>query len=92
MKIDIKRVLVKFNNKIVGYLQELDNKQIAFQYDDDWLRYGFSISPLSLPLSSKVYISKSPHFNGLFGVFNDSLPDGWGELLVRRMLAKKELI
>jgi serine/threonine-protein kinase HipA len=89
MKIDIKRVLVKFNNKIVGYLQELDNKQIAFQYDDDWLRYGFSISPLSLPLSSKVYISKSPHFNGLFGVFNDSLPDGWGELLVRRMLAKK---
>ena len=43
MKIDIKRVLVKFNNKIVGYLQELDNKQIAFQYDDEWLRNGFSI-------------------------------------------------
>ena len=89
MDIDIKRIVVKFNNKVVGFLQELENSQIAFQYDDEWLRYGFSISPLSLPLSSKVYISKSPHFNGLFGVFNDSLPDGWGELLVRRMLAKK---
>ena len=31
MNIDIKRVVVKFNNKVVGYLQELDNKQIAYQ-------------------------------------------------------------
>ena len=89
MNINIKNVVVKFNNKVVGYLQELDNKQIAFQYSDEWTRDGFSISPFSLPLSDRVYISSSPHFNGLFGVFNDSLPDGWGELLVRRMLTKR---
>ena len=46
-------------------------------------------SPLSLPLSNKVYISNKKTFGGLYGVFWDSLPDGWGELLVRRMLAKK---
>ena len=28
-------------------------------------------------------------FKVLFGVFQDSLPDGWGELLIRRMLFKK---
>ena len=89
MKIDIKRVVVKYNGAVVGYLQEFENRKIAFQYDEDWLKNGFSISPFSLPLTEKVYISNSPHFNGLFGVFSDSLPDGWGELLVRRMLSKE---
>ena len=89
MNINIKKLVVKYNNSIVGYLQELDNKKIAFQYDDNWIKNEFSVSPFSLPLSEKIYISSSPHFNGLYGVFNDSLPDGWGELLVRRILTKK---
>lgn len=85
---DVRRVIVKYNNKIVGYLQELENNKIAFQYDEEWIASGFSISPFSLPLNNKVYISSSQYFGGLYGVFNDSLPDGWGELLVRRMVAK----
>lgn len=89
MNSQVKRLTVKYNGRIVGYLQELMNKQIGFQYDKDWLDSGFSLSPFSLPLNDKVFISKSEYFNGLFGVFNDSLPDGWGELLVRRMLMKK---
>lgn len=88
MNIDIKKIVVKYNLKTVGYLAELENRRIAFQYDEKWVKDGFSISPFSLPLSDKVYISTSNHFDGLYGVFNDSLPDGWGELLVRRMLAK----
>ena len=28
----------------------------------------------------------SLHFGGLFGVFADSLPDAWGQLLMNRML------
>ncbi|BCR36151.1 type II toxin-antitoxin system HipA family toxin [Mariniplasma anaerobium] len=89
MNIDIKRLVVKYNHKVVGYLETLSNQTIAFQYDKNWVENGFSISPFHLPLTDKVYISKSEHFNGLFGVFFDSLPDGWGELLMRRMLAKK---
>ena len=88
---NIKKLIVKYNDKLVGYLQELDNKKVAFQYDEEWIKNGFSISPFSLPLNNKVSVSKSEYFNGLFGVFNDSLPDGWGELLVRRMLTKKGL-
>lgn len=86
---NIKKVTVKYNNKIVGYLAEIEPYVIGFQYDDSWLENGFSISPLSLPLSRDVYISKKDAFEGLFGVFWDSLPDGWGELLMNRVLNKK---
>ena len=85
----VKKLIVKYNDKVDGYLVELEDGRIAFQYDDEWIKNGFSISPFSLPLSNEVYINQKPTFNGLYGVFWDSLPDGWGELLVRRMLSKK---
>lgn len=84
----IKKLNVKYNQKVVGYLIELNDGRIAFQYDDKWIKNGFSISPLSLPLTNKVFINSKQTFDGLYGVFNDSLPDGWGELLIRRMLNK----
>ena len=60
----------------------------AFEYSDEWLRNGFSISPFSLPLQAGVKIAKADPFDGIFGIFADSLPDGWGRLLVDRMLRK----
>ena len=89
MKINnVNELIVKYNDVVVGYLKELKDRRIAFQYSKSWIKNGFSISPLSLPLKDEVFISQSKYFNGLFGVFNDSLPDGWGELLFRRMLVK----
>lgn len=85
---DIKKLTIKYNGATVGYLAELDGN-IGFQYDNDWLDVGFTISPFSLPLERNVFINKKDTFNGLYGVFADSLPDGWGELLVRRTLSKK---
>jgi serine/threonine-protein kinase HipA len=61
----------------------------GFQYDDSWIETGFSISPFSLPLKHEIFVSKKNLFDGLFGVFWDSLPDGWGELLMNRLLQKK---
>ena len=84
----VKKLTVKYNGETVGYLADLDDG-IAFQYDEKWVKNGFSISPFSLPLSNKIYRSSKATFGGLYGVFHDSLPDGWGELLVRRMLAKQ---
>ena len=60
----------------------------AFEYSPEWLQNGFSISPFSLPLVPGVKIAKINPFDGLFGVFADSLPDGWNRLLVDRMLRK----
>jgi serine/threonine-protein kinase HipA len=85
----VKKLTVKYNGRIVGYLAELENAAIAFQYDDEWIKTGFTISPFSLPLKKEVFINKKITFGGLYGVFHDSLPDGWGELLFVKMLAQK---
>ena len=79
-----------FANKIkVGTLALTKDNRVAFQYSDKWLKEGFSLNPFKLPLSSRVYISSSPYFKGLFGVFADSLPDSYGELLLDRYLKRK---
>ena len=85
---NVKKLIVKFNGKVVGILSQVEDK-IAFQYDEKWVKTGFAVSPISLPLSREVYINRNDNFDGLYGVFHDLLPDGWGELLVSRMLAKE---
>ena len=90
----IKKLEVIFNEKRIGTLALLNKSKIdllAFQYDDEWIKNGFSISPFSLPLENKVFIPKIDPFNGMFGVFSDSLPDGWGKLLVDRTLKKNNI-
>ena len=83
-----KSLKVSMHGKPVGTLAAYQGRVIAFQYADEWLSEGFSLSPFSLPLQKKVYIPKYDPFDGLFGAFADSLPDGWGRLLVDRMLLK----
>lgn len=84
-EIDILNIYIK--EKRVGRLAVSKEYLTAFEYDSDWLKNGFAISPLSLPLEKRVFIPKRYEtFDGLFGVFADSLPDGWGRLLVDRML------
>ena len=82
---------VWFGNKRVGSLALTPNSLCAFEYDAEFIKNGFSISPFFLPLKSGVFISKREPFNGLFGVFNDSLPDGWGMLLTDRLLKQKNI-
>ena len=72
----------------VGTLALTKNRKVAFEYDDKWLENGFSISPFSLPLEKKVFLPGKNYFDGLFGVFADSLPDAWGRLLLDRVLRK----
>lgn len=86
---NLKYLQVFYNNIKVGTLAVMDNSITAFEYDEKWLSAGFSISPFSLPLVKKVFIPKIDPFEGLFGVFSDSLPDGWGKLLVDRMLSSQ---
>ena len=88
---DYKYLKVFYNDKLVGTLAKTPDRLVAFEYDNDWIASGFSISPFSLPLQKKVYLPKFEPFDGLFGVFNDSLPDGWGRLLVDRLLLKNKI-
>ena len=80
---------VFYRGRKVGTLALYQRWLCAFQYDAQWLKDGFSISPRTLPLEDRVFIPKYDPFEGLFSVFADSLPDGWGRLLVDRMLLKE---
>lgn len=66
----------------------LRRRQILFEYDPAFIASGSEISPIELPLKAGVFTSPDPVFDGLYGVFNDSLPDGWGRLLLDRTVEK----
>ena len=71
--------------KKVGRLAWIDRK-LYFEYDIEFLRGGLELSPFKLPLRATTYCGEPLPFEGLFGLFNDSLPDGWGRLLLDRKL------
>ncbi|AIM38995.1 phosphatidylinositol kinase [Sphingobacterium sp. ML3W] len=62
---------------------------IYFQYDDAFIQTGIDISPFRLPLQNGLIELPVRPFEGLAGVFNDSLPDGWGRLLFDRLVRSK---
>jgi serine/threonine-protein kinase HipA len=64
----------------------LKNRQIFFEYDAAFIKTNLELSPFKLPLKAGVIESNDRVFERLFGVFNDSLPDGWGRLLLDRKL------
>lgn len=55
-----------------------------FEYDAGFLGSGLQLSPFRLPLRAGLFEAPLRPFAGLFGVFDDSLPDGWGRLLQDR--------
>ena len=71
----------------VGLLHQ-DKQRIFFEYAPGFLKSGIELSPFKLPLKVGVFEEKAHVFDGLFGLFNDSLPDGWGCLLLDRKLRK----
>jgi len=92
---NVKEIKVGFNSgkKIipVGRLAMRDRK-IYFEYDPTFIAGGIEISPLRLPLQSGVTSFDYHLFEGLPGVFNDSLPDGWGRLLFDRLARSKGIL
>ena len=86
----IDHITVRYHNSIVGSLSLTpDDKLCAFEYDKQWLADGFSISPLELPLRQGLFIAKPLPFNGDFGIFEDSLPDGYGRYLLHKALLRE---
>ncbi|HAD05413.1 MAG: hypothetical protein A2005_08330 [Desulfuromonadales bacterium GWC2_61_20] len=59
----------------------------AFRYAPDYLnrKWAFALDPISLPLREGEFNVEHP---GIFGVFEDGLPDDWG----RRLLVRKHRI
>ncbi len=85
--IDLLRVCL--DDITVGRLAMAPDGRCVFEYDPRWIESGFSISPFYLPLRAGAFTARPEPFEGSFGVFSDSLPDGWGNLLLDRLLIKE---
>jgi serine/threonine-protein kinase HipA len=81
----VTRLRVHTAGLTVGELGADARGRIYFQYAPEWLKAGFDLSPGTLPFHGEPQLSPEPQeFAGLHGVFYDSLPDGWGLLLMDR--------
>lgn len=86
----IETLQVKYHDMLVGTLSLTpDDRLCAFEYDPFWLYEGHSISPLELPLRKGVFIARPQPFHGNFGIFEDSLPDGYGRYLLHKTLLRE---
>ncbi len=88
----VKKIIVSIKfSKIAIELGELvsEGREIYFKYYTDFIAKGLEISPIKLRLNTAINKAEVIPFEGLFGVFSDSLPDGWGKLLLDRSLTAK---
>ncbi len=88
------RVSLAFGSEriVVGRLA-LDSGEGVFEYARAFLGSGLALNPLFPAPSVGLLRARNPrHFDGLHGVFADSLPDAWGELLVRRRAESNGII
>ena len=72
----------------------------SFEYDDAFKREGWDLSPLKMPIRSRINIFSFPElrkkvhteldcFKGLPGMLADSLPDNYGNQLSNTWLARR---
>ncbi len=67
----------------VGRLAE-EGRRVFFEYHADFLKTEIPLSPFMLPLRPGLLEHTDRHIGDLPGLFSDSLPDGWGLLLMDR--------
>ena len=70
----------------VGTLAFDQHHRIAFAYAPEWLQNGFDLCPRTLTFGPEWQLPRSNVFEGLHGVFSDSLPDAWGRRIMDRVL------
>lgn len=71
----------------VGHL--VQKGAIFFVYDEEWLRRGLNLSPLSLPFTD-VAFNGARGGEGLPGLVADCLPDAWGRKVARSEFARNK--
>ncbi|MBR3220998.1 MAG: type II toxin-antitoxin system HipA family toxin [Kiritimatiellae bacterium] len=72
----------------VGTLSE-SGRDTAFEYDLSFLSAGLNPAPLRLPVGRGVTVFDRSGDMDTFGMFEDSMPDGWGRRLVDTAFRKK---
>lgn len=68
-----------------------NGKLLLFEYSAEALNQGLELSPLHLKLAAQAYGDFPTHQMRLPGLIADSLPDGWGLLLMDKLFRKQGL-
>ncbi|EJL48280.1 HipA-like protein [Rhizobium sp. CF122] len=63
-------------------------RRAYFEYAAEFLAAPLLISPFHMKTAPGLIAAARDPFDGLHGLFNDSLPDGWGRLLLDRRLQR----
>ena len=74
----------------MGWLAD-DGHTLLFEYTSEALTQSLELSPLHLKLRAQAYGSFPAHLHRLPGLIADSLPDGWGLLLMDRLFRQQGL-
>ncbi|MEP7009486.1 MAG: type II toxin-antitoxin system HipA family toxin [Acidobacteriota bacterium] len=79
--------------RLVGRLAENGarpaGRQPVFEYDSAFLADPLWLSPFKLPPQAGLIEHRDHDFGPIFGLFDDSLPDGWGLLLMDRFFRQQ---
>ena len=73
--------------RLIGQLT-MDGRRPVFGYDAAWIADGLELSPIEMPLHAAPYYGSHLSSHYLGGLLSDSLPDGWGMLLMDRFFRK----
>lgn len=77
-------------NWLLGNLAD-DGRHLIFEYSEQALSAGVELSPRHLPLQKQAMGDFPRHLWRLPGLMADSLPDGWGMLLMDRLFRQQGL-
>lgn len=80
---------VEGNQRNLGSLAWSSSERRAyFEYAAEFLAAPLPVSPFNLKPNPGLSAAPRDPFDGLHSLFNDSLPDGWGKLLIDRRLQR----
>lgn len=84
----ILEVFYKDRLKVGTLADDPSTGHVYFQYDKQWLEENLELSPFHLPLATGATIQAhhDAAFQGLHGLFWDSLPDAWGKAVLEERL------
>lgn len=92
-KLEVRLTREPGRERVVGQLAESGPRaaggRVVFEYDPDFLRDPLWLSPFKLPPQPGLIEHRDHDFGPIFGLFDDSLPDGWGLLLMERFFQQR---
>lgn len=92
-KLEVRLVHQPGEERVVGWLAEAGprpaSRQIYFEHAPSFLSNPLWLSPFKLPPQPGLVEHRDHAFGPIFGLFDDSLPDGWGLLLMDRFFEQQ---